>query len=92
MTKYREILRLESLGFTRIQIAESCECSRNTVTNVLQRAERCGIKYPLPGDMSDKALAEKLFPHGENKPVYKAPDYEYVHREMKKSGVTLNLL
>ena len=92
MTKYREILRLESLGFTRIQIAESCECSRNTVTNVLQKAEKCGIKYPLPSDMSDKALVEKLFPHGENKPVYKVPDYEYVHREMKKSGVTLNLL
>ena len=79
MTKYREILRLESLGFTRIQIAESCECSRNTVTNVLQKAEKCGIKYPLPSDMSDKALVEKLFPHGENKPVYKVPDYEYVH-------------
>ena len=92
MTRYREILRLDNLGFTRIKIAESCQCSRNTVTKVLQKAERCGIKYPLPDDMSDKALAEKLFPHGENKPVYKTPDYEYVHREMKKSGVTLNLL
>ena len=23
---------------------------------------------------------------------YKMPDYEYIHREMQKSGVTLNLL
>ncbi|MDP3045385.1 MAG: helix-turn-helix domain-containing protein, partial [Bacillota bacterium] len=38
MTNYREILRLYSLGITKKDIAASCGCSRNTVTNVLQRA------------------------------------------------------
>lgn len=33
-----------------------------------------------------------LFPQPSSKPVYRMPDYEYVHREMQKSGVTLNLL
>ena len=42
--------------------------------------------------MSDKELAEKLFPSAPGKPVYKMPDYAYVYREMQKSGVTLNLL
>jgi hypothetical protein len=92
MTNHREILRLDSLGFSRSKIAESCQCSRTTVINVLQRAERCGIKYPLPNNMTDKALSSKLFSPGESKPIYKIPDYEYVNREMKKSGVTLNLL
>ncbi|BCZ28077.1 hypothetical protein Lac2_12100 [Claveliimonas bilis] len=32
MTKYREILRLKSLGFSERNIAHSCGVSRNTVT------------------------------------------------------------
>ena len=31
MTKYREILRLQSLGFSERNIAQSCGVSRNTV-------------------------------------------------------------
>lgn len=92
MTNYREILRLFSLGITKVDIAASCGCSRNTVTNVLQRAAACRIGWPLSDDMTNKELAEKLFPSGETNPTYKMPEYEYVHREMAKSGVTLSLL
>jgi hypothetical protein len=42
--------------------------------------------------MTNKELSEKLFPSGETKPTYRMPDYEYIHREMAKSGVTLSLL
>lgn len=42
--------------------------------------------------MSDKKLAETLFPPPLGKIKYKMPDYEYVYREMQKKGVTLNLL
>lgn len=92
MTNYREILRLHSLGLNKTEIAASMKCSRNTVISTLQKAEICGLKWPLPKDMSDKKLAEMLFPGNTEKTVYKMPDYEYVHREMQKSGVTLNLL
>ena len=42
--------------------------------------------------MTDKQLAELLFPSAPNPRGYKMPDYEYIHKEMQKSGVTLNLL
>ena len=35
MTKYREILRLKSLGFSERNIALSCGVSRNTVAKVI---------------------------------------------------------
>ena len=92
MTNYREILRLDSLEINKVNIAASCSCSRNTVASVLQRAKESRLSYPLPDEMSDKQLADTLFPSNEAKPVYKMPDYEYVHREMAKSGVTLTLL
>ncbi len=31
MTNYREILRLDSLGLNKTQIADACDCSRTTV-------------------------------------------------------------
>lgn len=92
MTNYREILRLFALGINKVNIADSCECSRNTVADVLRRAAELGLSYPLPDGMSDKELTERLFPGQTVKPGYKMPDYERIHREMQKSGVTLSLL
>ena len=92
MTNYREILRLHSLGLNKTEIASSCRCARNTVAATLQRAANCGLQWPLPGEMSDKQLSERLFPSSTSTPVYKMPDYASVHKELQRSGVTLNLL
>ena len=92
MTNYREILRLHSLGLNKTEIASSCQCARNTVAATLQRAANCGLQWPLPEEMSDKQLSERLFPTSPSKPVYKMPHYAYVHKELQRSGITLNLL
>lgn len=92
MTNYREILRLHSLGFYKTEIASSSKCARNAVAATLQRAANCGLKWPLPEGMLDKQLSERLFTASNTKPVYKMPDYAYVHKELQCSGVTLILL
>lgn len=79
MTNYREILRLRSLGLNNTEIAASMGGSRNTVAGVLRRAEACGLAHSLLAEMSDKQIAETLFPATASKPTYKMPDYEYVH-------------
>ena len=43
MTKYREILRLKSLGFIDRNIALSCSVSRNTVRRVIDKATEMDI-------------------------------------------------
>lgn len=92
MTNYREILRLKSLGLNKTEISQSSGYSRNTVAATLMRAEECGLKWPLPDTVSDEHLAEMLYPQATGKPTFKMPDYEYVHRELQRNGVTLNLL
>ena len=75
MTNYREILRLSSLGLNNTQIAQSCACSRTTVIQTLRLAREKGITFPLPDEMSDKRLAEILFPSAPEPRGYKMPDY-----------------
>jgi len=92
MTNYREILRLNSLGIYKKDIARACECSRNTVAHIIKQAEEKGLTWEAATKCNNNELAERLFHSDQKKPVYKVPDWEYVHREMAKSGVTLSLL
>ena len=38
MTNYREILRLQSLGYSQCSIASGAKASRNTVSEVLKKS------------------------------------------------------
>jgi transposase len=92
MTNYREILRLKSLGLNHSQIVESMAISRPTVITVLQRAALQGLDWQAAESLSDKELTSRLFPREGGKLIYRMPDYDYVHRELAKPGVTQQLL
>ena len=92
MTNYKEILRLHSLGINNTRIAESCGCARSTVIAALQRAAEQELSWNKIKNCSAEEVARKLYPSTALGQQYKMPDYEWVHREMQKSGVTLSLL
>jgi transposase len=92
MTNYREILRLHSRGISQRGIATSCQCSRNTVKRVLERAKETSIGWPLKDDLTDGDLEKLLFPESTASALRRQPDLEYIDKEMAKSGVTLRLL
>lgn len=93
MTDYREILRLYACGISQRSIANSCQCSRNTVSEVISRAKKKGICWSSDSKESDLELQQKLFPEKTlSSPKRKYPDYDYIDQEMKRSGVTLKLL
>lgn len=92
MTNHKEILRLKSLGLSNAEVASACGCGRNTVTRTLQRAKNALLSWDEAKQLSSNVVTERLFPESQNRPVYRMPDYEQVHKEMQKSGVTLSLL
>ena len=92
MTRFREILRLNSLGLSGRSIAGSASCSRNTVAEVLVRAKKLGLEWPLPMDVTDGELKKMLFPEKEKPASARIPDCEHIHKELAKPGVTLTLL
>ena len=92
MVNHKEILRLKSLGLTHREIANSTDCGRNTVTRTLARAREKQLSWQQAQSMTSQEVSQRLFPSEQKGPIYKMPDYEWVHREMQKSGVTLSLL
>ena len=60
MTNYREILRMNSLGFNKTEIAQSLQCSRTTVRTVIRLAEEHNLQYPLPNSKGVVQLQEQL--------------------------------
>ncbi|WP_246092825.1 transposase [Terrilactibacillus laevilacticus] len=93
MIKYRDILRLHAQEVTQRGIASSCGHSRNTIREVLFRAEKKDIRWPLESDITDADLQMILFPEKQVSSDHRCkPDGEYIHKELAKSGVTLSLL
>jgi transposase len=92
--KIREVLRLHhEAGLSNRAIARVCRVSNSTVGEYLARAEKAGINWPLPDELKEKDVYQKLFPE-KAKPLVARPmpEWEEVHRELSKRGVTLTLL
>ena len=93
MTKYREILRLKSLGLSQQSIADSCNVSKKTVNRVLKRAKELNISWPLDKSDTDAVLAEMFFPSTKQvRSNKRMPNYDYVHKELLRNGVSKKLL
>src|SRR4030042_5161209 len=95
MRKIKEVLRLHFEHQQSIrQIPQSCNIARSTVQEYLHRAEQAGVTWPLPEEMDDAALENRLFSPQALIPQEKRqmPPLEYLHQERKKKGVTLMLL
>jgi len=92
MTQIREILRLQSLEVVQVKIAESCNCSRDTVKRILKKAKNLGIGWPLDKKISDEELEKLFYPRKAIISDCKMPNVERIHKELLKKGVTLKLL
>ncbi len=94
MRKIRDVLRLKAGGMSKRQIAASLSVSPTAVLNCLRRAESAGLDWPLPDELTDDVLESRLYPPpapvpGDQRP---RPDWAAIHRELKRPGVTLQLL
>jgi transposase len=91
MLKAREILRLKhEIGLSLREIGQACNCGKSSVSEVLGRADKAGIRWPI--GLTDKQLMSALYPPVESKTLPLEPDMDYVFNEMKKKSVTLMLL
>jgi transposase len=94
MRKIREVLRLTlAEGLSRRRVAAAVGMPVTTVAEYVHRAAGAGLSWPLPDDMDDRELEVRLFvtaaPPPDPRPL---PDWMHVHTELRRKGVTLQLL
>jgi hypothetical protein len=95
MRKIRDILRLRGAGGLSIrQINASTKVSVGAIQKLLAKAEALGLGWPLPADLDDTGLARLFYPDADTRVSsrFQVPDWPVIHQELKRKGVTLQLL
>ncbi len=95
MQKFKEVIRLKAGGLALRPIASAVRLSLGAVAKYAKAAEVAGLTWPLSGELSDEALAQFLLVAPlapATPPKYVPPDFPAAHQELKRKGVTLQLL
>ena len=95
----RRIHRLMTLRFgagaTTRAISRELGISHSTVREYLARIAAAGITWPLPAELTDRELEQRLFVNGGVRVGARhhvEPDWAAVARELKRPGVNLMIL
>lgn len=92
MRKIRDVLRLTfENNMSCRMIEKAIGISRKAVADYLLRASNANITWPLPQELDDAALEEKLFPAISKLIMSKKPmpNWFMVNQELKAKGATL---
>ncbi len=96
MSKTREILRVRWLLRHSVRAcAKSVGVSTGVVSQTTQRATQAGLSWDDVEEMDDATLEDALYAsprEGEGRPERPRPDPMYMHQELRRPGVTLELL
>src|SRR5487761_2795434 len=96
MRDAREIIRLKfSAQVATREIARRLGLAPSTVRETLKRLAMAGLSWPLPEGLSDTELEAKLYAFRGSKRGHRLhvePDWQAVHRELKRKHVTLQIV
>ena len=94
MRQIRQVLRLHlEAGLTYGQVGRALGIPKSTVGKFALVARAAGVDWDGAQVLSDEQLEARLFqPAVPRQARHLEPDYAYIHQELKRAGVTLQLL
>jgi hypothetical protein len=93
MRRIREVLRLKLLcGLSHREIARALGVSVGAVSHYGQLAEQAGLAWPEVEAIDEAQLEARLMPRAPPVGRRVLPDFTAIHQELKRKGVTLQLL
>ena len=91
--KVKLIMELHAAGVSRNTIADTRHMGRNSVSEVIRIAQQLGISADDVRVLSEEEAYQLFYPNKfQTESIYQAPDYDSVHEELSKTGVTLKTL
>jgi len=93
MRRIKECFRLfyES-GLNKAQIARTLSIGRSTVWDYLRKFEESELSWEEVSNISEEELDRRLYTRPGPPESRVLPDFKYIHKELRRSGVTLQLL
>ena len=89
----KDILKLDASGLSGRAIATSLGVSRNSVRATLAAARQEGLEWEDVKSLAEQEVYDRLFPEKASEGVtYPDPNWEHVHKELARDGVTLKRL
>ena len=93
MRKITEVLRLKfEARLSHEKIALAVGLSKGAVGKYVSLAKSQGLSWPLPAGMDEAELEARLYPPRRASTRFIEPDHAKIHTELKRKGVTLQLL
>ena len=94
MSKLRHTLQLLHGGaLSTRQIGAALGISKSTVSEIASYARVAGVDWALAQSLSDEELQARLYkPPVARESRHLEPDHAHIHRELRRPGVTLQLL
>lgn len=94
MSKIRQALQLlADSGLSARQVAAALGISKTTVSDIAMYARDAGVDWALARTLSDDELQARLYPPPRPRTSTRhEPDFAVLHQELKRPGVTLQLL
>jgi transposase len=95
MRQIRQMLRLARDGVSAREIGRTLGVAGSTIQDNLKRAAAAGLAWPLPGELTDATLEQRLFAHAGVKRGFRRrvePDWAALACELKRPGVNLMVL
>ena len=93
MRKITEVLRLKfEAKLSHEKIGRAVGLSKGAVNKYVSLAQAQGLSWPLPEAMDEASLEARLYPPRTPATRFGEPDYPRIHQELKRKGVTLQLL
>ncbi|MFM5679274.1 IS21 family transposase, partial [Aeromonas veronii] len=95
MRKIREVLRLRLEADLSVRQISCCtKVSVGSIQKLLKSAQTLGLTWPLPSQLDDGQLAALFYPQADTtiSARHVVPDWPSVHQELKRKGVSKQLL
>ena len=95
MRQIRRILRLHHEGASAREIVRAVGVARSTVQDALKRALTAKLSWPLPDELTDEELEQRLFARpcaGLGVRKHPEPDWAELCRELRRPAVTMMIL